>query len=760
MGGDGLVRAACLRVSNRSRGRLSRAVSRGAVGFAIVTASLGAVGPVLPAASGGTVTAAAVAAPSWSIAASPNPVGSADGQLRSVACTSTTDCFAVGQTHGVQTLIERWNGTNWIVVPSPDPTASGGINNNDLSGVACSAATNCFAVGSMQGAKSVLIERWNGTAWSVAAVSATSTGVLSGVSCFGATSCQAVGARGGSGFAMRWNGTSWTGAAIPKPSGATASRLASVKCVGASNCMAVGSYDTATATRTLIERWNGTSWAIVASANPAGATSSRLSSIACPSTSCFAVGVTTVSAQQRTLIERWNGTAWTIMSSPNPTAGTPALSSVGCYGALSCFAVGSKATYTLVERWNGTAWSIVTSPNAVGAQNSALGGVNCISASECFAVGRTDARTMTQRWNGSAWSIQADPLGGSQSRLEGVACPTSTSCFAVGSYLPAGHVYDARWQPLIERWNGSAWTIVASPNPAGSSNSRLVDVDCVSTTSCFAVGATTIGGLQRTLVQRWNGTTWTIVTSPNPPGTSPNGLADIDCTTAAHCFAVGATNADSFSGQTLIERWNGTTWMIASGAVAGALQGVSCVSTSDCLAVGDDQGRSDPSALAMHWNGTTWTPAPGPQSSTDTFLTKAAAVYCTAANFCAAVGTGRFIAPHLDCVLTFAAIGTTDGTGWTDSPRGYCGITPLDVTCTISANCTEVGTQTTATAGYNNTVVLHWDGAAWVGVASPNPTNANDSSLAAVACASATNCFAVGTSFSDAYQRTLIERYG
>ena len=718
------------------------------------TASLGALSPTV------------VAASSWSISPSPSPPGSAHGQLQSVACTSATNCFAVGRTNGTHTLIERWNGTNWVVVPSPDPVStSSSVVNNELSGVACATATICFAVGSRDGSTcgpggcvsgtSVMIQRWNGTGWSLA--SSSGPGALSGISCSGATSCQAVGVRGASTFAMRWNGAFWATVTTANPPGATASRLSGVKCAAVTSCIAVGSSDTATTTKTLIERWNGTTWSIVTSPNPTGATSSRLNSVACPvTTSCFAVGNSQTTTTSRTLIERWNGTAWSIVTSPNPTVGTPVLSSVGCSGPSLCFAVGSKKTHTLVEKWNGTTWSIVTSPNPVGAQSTRLNGVNCTSTTECLAVGQSDYRSMAQRWNGSAWSIQPDPVGSSRSQLDGVACPSTTSCLAVGSYVPPGATSTRR--TLVERWNGTTWAIVATPNPAGSTDSQLLDVDCSSTTLCYAVGTATIGGQQQTLFEKWDGTAWTIVTSPNLAGASRNTLTDIDCTTATNCFAVGSTLTGS-QRQTLIEHWDGTAWTIASSADYGRLTGVSCANTSACLAVGDEAGMVYEATTFLYWNGTIWSPVPGPVPAPSEMLTEASAVSCTI-NACVVVGT--FLTDYMPIAscptISFAA--RHDGTSWSDDPgAGSCAISPLDIGCTSSADCTTVGVQKNNSRYYNNTVVLHWDGAGWAGVTSPNPINAHYSSLAAVACPSATSCFAVGTSVSDAYQRTLIERY-
>ncbi|MDQ1434146.1 MAG: hypothetical protein QOF59_962 [Actinomycetota bacterium] len=699
----------------------------------------------IPVASlGATATPATAASPAWSIVKSPSPAGSADGHLNGVTCTGTTNCFAVGQTQGAYTLAERWNGAKWSVVPTPEPQNFEGFN-GELDGVGCTSATNCFAVGS--NSTFIVIERWDGTRWALTKASA--QGVLSGISCVGATTCHAVGAQGVDGFAMRWNGSFWATVTAAKPSGASSSALSGVKCTAVSNCVAVGSYVAGGITKTLVERWNGTSWSIVPSPNPAGATSSRFNSVACPlTTSCFAAGTRTVGSQTRTLIERWNGTAWSIIASPNPT-GVPTLSSVGCSSASSCFAVGSVDSNTFIERWNGTAWTIIASPNPTGAQTNALHGVNCVSATECYAVGNADGRTMTQRWNGSAWSIQADPVGGSQSSLTGVACPSSTSCLAVGSYRPPGKNTSLA---LVERWNGTVWTIVATPTPAGSTAARLVDIDCLSATSCVAVGAATVNGQDQTLVERWNGTVWTIMTSPNVVAGS-NVFADVDCTSATNCFAVGATIIKGQQ-QTLIERGNGTTWTIASGAVTGRLNGVSCASAADCMATGTGLGTTPSTALVEHWNGSSWTAVPGPSATqTDSVFIEAVAVSCTAANACTIVAHSEN-----DFLVITAFAAHWNGSTWASASLPSPGVPfPSDVSCLSASDCTAVGNYFDFPL-LRKTLVDHWDGSAWSTVPSPSPAFGRDNSLDGVTCTGATECTAVGSWISDAFQHTLVER--
>ena len=110
----------------------------------------------------------------------------------------------------------------------------------------------------------------------------------------------------------------------------------------------------------------------------------------------------------KTLTERWNGTAWKIVGSANRFPYFDVLNSVSCRSSTNCFAVGSSTsgqttpTTTLVEQWNGTAFSIVASPNPAGSTRNFLKGVSCATTASCHAVGGYEARasryTLAERY--------------------------------------------------------------------------------------------------------------------------------------------------------------------------------------------------------------------------------------------------------------------------------------------------------------------------------------------------------------------------
>ena len=83
-----------------------------------------------------------------------------------------------------------------------------------------------------------------------------------------------------------------------------------------------------------------------------------------------------------------------------------------------------------------------------------------------------------------------------------------------------------------------SWKILPTPNP-DNTYEALNGISCVTTTFCMAVG--TLGLDSGTLTELWNGSTWKLVPRPNPPGGVPGGgsLLGVSCTSTTFCMAVG-----------------------------------------------------------------------------------------------------------------------------------------------------------------------------------------------------------------------------
>jgi hypothetical protein len=199
-----------------------------------------------------------------------------------------------------------------------------------------------------------------------------------------------------------------------------------------------------------------------------------------------------------------------------------------------------------VDTWDGTAWS--AGPAITGF--SRVSSISCLSASFCEAVGNGPSGQNAASWNGTSWTDQATP-GPVSASFNSVSCTTASSCEAVGQN------FNGQVITLAESWDGSAWTIQSSPNPSATQSSQLSAVSCASATSCTAVGSyqssnvSNFGDFQ-TLVETWDGTAWTIQASPNP---SPNGdfLEGVSCGASQVCTAVGQGPDAGGVSSTLIE---------------------------------------------------------------------------------------------------------------------------------------------------------------------------------------------------------------
>lgn len=280
--------------------------------------------------------------------------------------------------------------------------------------------------------------------------------------------------------------------------------LTGVSCVSRASCMAVGSVNWGT---TLAERWDGRRWSRVEIPNPSrglnGRNNTYLHGVSCASsTSCTAVGGYDYYAEHvkaGTLVERWDGTSWAIQASADPPAGG-ALVGVSCLSDAFCAAGGYVEAWdfarALAERWEGTSWTIQPTPQP---PISRVLDVSCTSPIACTAVGSFQleldvypwTRRLVERWDGSRWSLErtATPSGASAvpgysgSGLAGISCTPAVSCIAVGWY--ANHA--GRWTALIEHRGAAGWTVAATPAAPGETRSQLAGVSCAAGI-CTAVG--------------------------------------------------------------------------------------------------------------------------------------------------------------------------------------------------------------------------------------------------------------------------------
>jgi hypothetical protein len=368
--------------------------------------------------------------------------------LSGVYCTARSNCWAVGlDANGsgpIRNQALHWNGTAWHKATVPDPGGTGAGDSSELASVRCTSAKECWAVGFYQKSSGPLL-----------------------------------------GEMLHWNGKKWYAMAVPQPAGTaktSQNQLTDVTCIAARNCWAAGFFGKSGSTiLNLVLHWNGTKWTRVRVPEAGGTrkqSGNELLGIRCPTTSrCLAVGsysTGTGSGQPFNQVLTWNGRSWAARRLPNPGTGTPdysnTLMSVGCGTKTSCWAVGSSRPTSVqhalnqVLHWNGRSWSrqLTSQPGGTGpaAQNE-LTGVTCISARNCWAVGSYGAfsRNQAQHWNGKHWVLVHTPdpaLPGTVplDALFSVRCTDGANCWAVGAQESPGIVSNE-----ILHWNGKKWSV-------------------------------------------------------------------------------------------------------------------------------------------------------------------------------------------------------------------------------------------------------------------------------------------------------------
>ena len=369
--------------------------------------------------------------------------------------------------------------------------------------------------------------------------------------------------------------------------------LLGTTCVNALQCWAVGitlanlGGGNQSSVSPLVEAWNGTTWTLVPLSLPDGEGGGLFDATCINGSDCWAVGAEVGSGGGNptgTLVEQWNGSSWSVVPSPTPSGPGVVgaiLSSVSCASASDCMAVG-YATDTngnnltdVVEQWDGSSWAIIPSV-PTGQAFDQLVRVQCLSATDCWAVGN--------------------------------AGPVSQ----MSNFLPVfpGAVGD---QALIEHWDGSAWSIVPGVEEPLPNGGYLSGLECVDATDCWVSGATTdaTGNASGILMEHWDGATWINSSASVPDSSAPGILAGLSCVSAVECWAAGSTGSFNNGGsgaqpQSLVEYWNGSSWSVQPSPTVTALSflnSMSCVPNVGCVAGGstltNPSGNNDPGLRAF-----------------------------------------------------------------------------------------------------------------------------------------------------------------
>lgn len=304
---------------------------------------------------------------------------------------------------------------------------------------------------------------------------------------------------------------------------------------------------------------------------------------------------------------------------------------------------------------------------------------------------------------------------------------------------------------MAETYDGRSWLPETIPASEEGSSLDLASVSCTAANACTAVGTEIEPEWETELVAavRWNGSSWSAQATPEPSPSLGSRLEGVSCWSSSGCIAVGTNSVEApASSQAIAMIWNGTEWKAQTvpnpvGGTLTELHSVSCTSSSFCIAVGNYTVGGKNVPLAEVWNGTEWkvqtTPNPPVLEANPV---QAKGVSCVSSSFCEMVGyyvgeSGKF--------EPFAE--TWNGTEWklqaVTPPTGFKRAELLGVSCTATNSCHAVGTYNDS-ANNPKTLATSWNGTSWLVTESATPSGATSVRLAGASCVAANDCHAVG----------------
>jgi hypothetical protein len=357
----------------------------------------------------------------------------------------------------------------------------------------------------------------------------------------------------------------------PAPTKVDDSFFAGVSMASASDGWTVGSFMNPQAVnQPLAEHWDGHAWRITAAPLlPTGAASGALSGVdeVGPANVWAAGSLNLAAGGTRTLIEQFTGTSWAVVPSPNPFTGPGAddeLNAVGGSSASDLWAVGfdfeGNIAQGLFAHFNGTTWQAAPPLTAAGIPDFTA--VSAVSATDVWAVGTSLGvfdSTLAAHWDGHTWQVVTTPcLNGTKIVLQEDACNQSNNQLTGVTAVATNNVWASGYElensnlhvPYVLHWDGTTWSLIKTPNPGtshGGAGSSLFAITALSASDAWVVGHSQPGnGTITTLTEQFNGSTWSVVPSPNPGLRGVDSLLGVAGAGGGQLFAVGS---DEQSGQ-------------------------------------------------------------------------------------------------------------------------------------------------------------------------------------------------------------------
>jgi hypothetical protein len=310
----------------------------------------------------------------------------------------------------------------------------------------------------------------------------------------------------------------------------------------------------------------------------------------------WAVGTHFEVSRSGPLVTHWDGSSWSTSMQGGQRFHGLQLTDVRSLSVDDVWAVGFSYGGANSIHWDGTGWT-----EHHGDESHWGGtflGLDAISPTDLWAVGKEPMRggydtPIIEHWAGSSWtSVPAPVPSGWAAGLHDVSAAGPDSIWAVGWSVDASKVF----RPLVERWNGTAWSIVRIPRP--NSDALLSGVAAKGPDDVWAVGWSWTGDETSPLTLHWDGRSWSRVTSLET--IRPTGEFSSVEVSGDRVAIVGQAPDDHGIQQPVALSRAGTSWTdqaTPSGQWNAGFQGVMLIGTTGMLAVGNELGQDGYASL-------------------------------------------------------------------------------------------------------------------------------------------------------------------
>jgi len=310
----------------------------------------------------------------------------------------------------------------------------------------------------------------------------------------------------------------------------------------------------------------------------------------------------------------------------------------------------------------------------------------------------------------------------------------ATTAWAVGYYYDSNL---AAYRTMTQRFNGTSWSIVPSVNAGATGYSQLNRVDATSTSNVWAIGS---------LVERYNGSNWVAMSSP--AGVALRGL---DVVSPSEVWVAGYSGSAA-----TVAQWKNGTWttrytQASTGRHLTVFEAIAVDGSDQVWAVGWDRDYDAPgrpvSSLVVHFNGTSWTRETTPNpANRNTLMDVALANGEVFAVGVAQDTSGGGITPR-------SLMLRRQSTGWSSLtvPKGEAGSQDqlLSVAAVSSTSVWSVGYYSSPSSGLYEPLLVHWtgnDATGTLAVSHPSPALTVSALVSGVSATSAGNLWAAGYS--------------